>query len=747
MKRSVTVALGAVLLACSVSIRTAKAATEAEKVAAIQKGLAYLYNTQQPEGYWNSSGDEQAATGAAAFAFLSQEDKWGDNAAQYLLAVDKAMAHLVSTANIVNVGTRKDGINVCPGGAAACKGVYWFGNSKSTYATGLIAPAVAAYGLKIGAKVVATSSGPLAGMTWAEIAQGITNSFAASQSLGGNGNREGGWGSYILGNGNSDHASTHWAVTSLIYDETLGAVTPEVVKSELRVWLDAAPNAANGVCFQAENEQCSRAAAGSWWLAMKFVGSDLTESQVQAALNFLNVNWQSTANQLSKGNFGHPYAMLTAYKGLDATIGVADTAHISNLLTGCRAARRDNSEVSSGKASCTWSEDYSQWLITNQKADGSWGGDSTWNEPFATAFYVNILGTSRIPFLTNQLSKNSNIDRTQSTQQTSRLTTASATQVNAVGLDLNLPGPPDLDKLRPRIRKGVTGVAVNDDGSAIASASTDNTIRVFDPRTGRVSATLVGSVGLPTSLVFTKGGQITSVGRDSIVRLWDAVTGREIQELSGHEQAVNTVAASPDGTLLASAGEESRILLWDQTARKLKRIIFGPTNFVNDLAFSPDSRLLASAGEDARILIVDVAGGKTLYTLLGHSGPIDNVVFSPDGTVLASGGQDTIIHLWDPAKGQQLRVLQGHQAPIRTIAFSPDGQLMASAGEDTQIILWNTATGVINKILRGTTSAINSLTFDPKGRFLVSATEAGDITLWNVNLGMKLITIPVLNGL
>jgi len=747
MKRSVTVALGAMLLACSVSVPTAKAATEPEKVAAIQKGLAYLYSTQQPEGYWNSSGDEQAATGATAFAFLSQEDKWGDNSAQYLVAVDKAIAHLVGTANVVNVGTRKDGINVCPGGAASCKGVYWFGNAKSTYATGLIAPAITAYGLKIGAKVVATSSGPLAGMTWAEIAQGITNSFAESQSLSGNGSSEGGWGSSVLGNGDSDHASTHWAVTSLIYDETLGAVTPDIVKTELRKWLDAAPNGAGGACFQAENEQCSRSGAGSWLLAMKFVGSDLTDSQVKAALGFLNANWQSTANQTSKGNFGHPYAMWTAYKGLDATIGIADTSQISNLLTGCRSSQRDNSENSSGKASCTWSDDYSQWLITNQKADGSWGGDSAWNEPFATAFYVNILGRSRIPFLTNQLSKNSNIDRAQPTQQAARTTIASATQVNVIGLDLNLPGLPDLGKLRPRARKGVTGIAVNDDGSSIASASTDNTIRIFNPLTGLLSATLVGSLGIPTSLVFTKGGGITSVGRDSVVRLWDAVTGREIKELTGHEQAVNTVAASPDGTLLASAGEETRILLWDQTARKLKRVIFGPTNFVNDLAFSPDSRLLASAGEDARILIVDVAGGKTLYTLLGHSGPIDNVVFSPDGTVLASGGQDTIIHLWDPVKGQQLRVLQGHQAPIRTIAFSPDGRLMASAGEDTQIIVWNTATGVMNKILRGTTSAINSLTFDPKGRFLVSATEAGDIALWDVTLGMKLITIPVLNGL
>ena len=98
MKRSVTIALGAMLLACLVH-SDSEGGNRTEKLAAIRKGLAYLYTTQQPEGYWKFSGDEQAATGAAAFAFLSQEDKWGTNATQYQAAVDKAIAHLVSTAN------------------------------------------------------------------------------------------------------------------------------------------------------------------------------------------------------------------------------------------------------------------------------------------------------------------------------------------------------------------------------------------------------------------------------------------------------------------------------------------------------------------------------------------------------------------------------------------------------------------------------------------------------------------------
>ena len=93
-KRYVRVGLVASLFACAVSIPTASAATEAKKVEAIHKGLAHLYATQQPGGYWNYSGYEQAATGAAAFALLNQRDKWGNDAAQYQAAVDKALLTL-----------------------------------------------------------------------------------------------------------------------------------------------------------------------------------------------------------------------------------------------------------------------------------------------------------------------------------------------------------------------------------------------------------------------------------------------------------------------------------------------------------------------------------------------------------------------------------------------------------------------------------------------------------------------------
>src|SRR5215813_14191857 len=106
MNRSATSLISTILLAVLLCTPAAKAATDAEKQAAIRKGLAYLYQTQQAEGFWSAAGYEHSATGAASFALLNQQDKWDSEAAQYQGAVEKAISHLLKDAHIDDVSTR-----------------------------------------------------------------------------------------------------------------------------------------------------------------------------------------------------------------------------------------------------------------------------------------------------------------------------------------------------------------------------------------------------------------------------------------------------------------------------------------------------------------------------------------------------------------------------------------------------------------------------------------------------------------
>jgi WD40 repeat protein len=59
------------------------------------------------------------------------------------------------------------------------------------------------------------------------------------------------------------------------------------------------------------------------------------------------------------------------------------------------------------------------------------------------------------------------------------------------------------------------------------------------------------------------GKQLASASADETVRLWDAVTGAALWTLKGHRHLVGSVAFSPDGKQLASASPDATVKLWD----------------------------------------------------------------------------------------------------------------------------------------------------------------------------------------
>ena len=59
------------------------------------------------------------------------------------------------------------------------------------------------------------------------------------------------------------------------------------------------------------------------------------------------------------------------------------------------------------------------------------------------------------------------------------------------------------------------------------------------------------------------GKRLASASNDQTVKVWDAATGQESLTLKGHTGAVVSVAFSPDGQRLASASFDQTIKVWD----------------------------------------------------------------------------------------------------------------------------------------------------------------------------------------
>ena len=150
------------------------------------------------------------------------------------------------------------------------------------------------------------------------------------------------------------------------------------------------------------------------------------------------------------------------------------------------------------------------------------------------------------------------------------------------------------------------------------------------------------------------GKTLASASRDNTVKLWDMAVKPQygiLRErlkgiLKGHSKTITSMAFTPDGNTLASGSEDGSIILWDVGGGKARVILQGHTGFVNSVALTPDGKTMASASGDATIKLWDVRTGQERATLGGHRGGVTSVAFSPDGKTLASASEDGTVKLW-----------------------------------------------------------------------------------------------------
>ncbi|MFM6499615.1 MAG: protein kinase domain-containing protein, partial [Dolichospermum sp.] len=198
-------------------------------------------------------------------------------------------------------------------------------------------------------------------------------------------------------------------------------------------------------------------------------------------------------------------------------------------------------------------------------------------------------------------------------------------------------------------------------------------------KTLQLQQTLIGHSGSVLSVAYSPDGQTVASGSwDNTIKLWNVKTGNLLQTLEGHSDWVYSVAYSPDGQTLASGSGDETIKLWDVKTGNLLQTLEGHSDWVYSVAYSPDGQTVASGSEDKTIKLWNVKTGKLLQTLEGHSDWVYSVAYSPDGQTVASGSVDKTIKLWNVNTGKLLQTLEGHSSSVRSVAYSPDGQTLAS---------------------------------------------------------------------
>lgn len=241
-----------------------------------------------------------------------------------------------------------------------------------------------------------------------------------------------------------------------------------------------------------------------------------------------------------------------------------------------------------------------------------------------------------------------------------------------------------------RFHEGAVNAVVLLQDGRIATSGEDARIAIWQPGQDKPATVLQGHTAPIVSLAVSPDGKtLASASWDNTARLWQ-LGGGTPRVLEGHQQNVNGIAFTPDARAVVTVGYDLTLRIWPLSDGGSPKVVTLPTP-LNSVVVAPGGDII-TAGATGKVYILS-AVGDVQGELEAAAVPIIALAVSHDGKLVAASSIRGAVAIIEHGSRSLVRTLVGPGLPAWSVAFLPDNRTLLTGGTDRLIRRWNALSG------------------------------------------------------
>lgn len=217
-------------------------------------------------------------------------------------------------------------------------------------------------------------------------------------------------------------------------------------------------------------------------------------------------------------------------------------------------------------------------------------------------------------------------------------------------------------------------------------------VKFFNVENGALTADLFTTDDEVFAVAFSPDGtRLAAAAADRSIRLFDVASRQQQKMIEDHADWVMDIAWSPDGKKVATASRDKTSKVFDSTTGESQSTFNGHGQPVFGVGFLPDGNSVATSGRDNRIRVWAVADAKQAREI-GFGGEVFRIQTTPDGMSFA-GSADKFAKQHNLTNGQQVKQFGPHNDWVYSVAYHAGSKRVASGSHDGEVRIWNAEDG------------------------------------------------------